>query len=91
MADPTVHIRRALANLQQRTAMRAEIVMLRRELAIAREDLAVQRLLLALAPYRVSSSAALPPLRLRHATIPRPRVTPEGIRHARATRRARSR
>jgi len=81
MADPTVHVRRALAHLQQRTAMRAEIAMLRRELAAARGEVSALRLAVALAPYS-RTATALPPLRHRIVRIPGPRVVPEGVRNA---------
>lgn len=88
MADPTAHVRRALQHLTDRTAMRLEVAQLRRQLAETREDLAVHRLLVAMAPYALPARYRITPTapRLLSAAIPAPRLTPEGVRHARAGR-----
>jgi hypothetical protein len=59
----------------------------RAALAEAKAEADVRLLILAMTPYLPSNGHKLPPLFVRRrASIPSPRVTPEGARHARARR-----
>ncbi|QJY46642.1 hypothetical protein [Pseudonocardia broussonetiae] len=67
-----------------------ETARLRAELAEVRADAEVRLLILAMTPYLPSNGHRLPPLfERRRVSIPAPRVTPEGARHARPARAAR--
>lgn len=60
---------------------------LRAELAEVRAEARVQLLILAMTPYLPSNGHRLPPLFVRRrVSVPAPRLTSEGVRHARAAR-----
>lgn len=66
----------------------SEIDDLRAELATTRAEAEVRLLILAMTPYLISNSHKLPPMWVRRrASIPAPRLSPEGVRHARAGRK----
>lgn len=82
MLDPSVPVRPALRDLDELTALRAEVVLLRAELGQAVDDLRVVTLALAATPFAAPAALRITPRMSSAPPVPSPRSPMDGDRRA---------